>query len=181
MDSVGGRVDGEAGAGVSVHSGPGAAAGLDPALVELLIREQADENEELDRLFAYYRNPSRRVGVVDSSGVSDVVRRLAQERGLPARVTGQRRDALGDDRTLGRREVVIENDIAWRVHVMVDFLFGKPPVLVSRSDDDAVRFSAEALVDAAWEASGGLELLQDAALLGHVFGHVDFVVRAQPL
>ncbi|MGP1273644.1 MAG: phage portal protein [Phycisphaerales bacterium] len=182
MPSVGGRVDGEAAAGGSVGAGPGAAVGLDPAFVDLVIREQEASNAELDRLHAYYRNPSRVAGVIDSSGVSRTARRLAQEAGLPPRVTGRRRDGLGDDRALGRREVVIENDIAWRVHVMIDFLFGKPPLVVSTAEDGGTRDVVESLLEAAWEASGGLELLQDAALLGHVFGHVDFVVRVdEPL
>ncbi|MEO0630108.1 MAG: phage portal protein, partial [Planctomycetota bacterium] len=140
------------------------------------------ENEELERWHSYDRNPARRVGTIDAAGSSQTTRRLAQEAGLPARVTGVRREGLaltaGDDRSFGRREVVIENDIAWRVQTMIDFLFGKMPVLVSAADDDATREIVEALIDAAWDASGGLETLQDAALMAHVFGHVDFVVRA---
>jgi hypothetical protein len=180
----GGRVEGEDGVGgagpvpgVSAEAGPGAAVGLDPAFVDLLIRGQREENAALDRLHGYYRNPSRRVSVVDSNGASRVVHRLAQEDGLPGRVTGRRAEGLGDDRSYGRREVVIENDIAWRVHVMIDFLFGKPPVLVSGAGDAGTRSAVEALLSSALESSGGLEMLQDAALLGHVFGHVDFVVR----
>ncbi|MEM0914779.1 MAG: hypothetical protein AAGK09_09245, partial [Planctomycetota bacterium] len=165
--------------------GPGAAAGLDPALVDLLIRRQADENEELERWHSYYRNPARRVGTIDAAGTSQTTRRLAQEAGLPARVTGVRREGLartgGDDRSFGRREVVIENDIAWRVQVMIDFLFGKMPLLVSAAEDERTREVVEALIDAAWDASGGLETLQDAALMAHVFGHVDFVVRVDEL
>ncbi len=194
MRSAGGRLDGEGvagaadsrrgargGPGARPGDGPGAGAGLDPALVDLLIRRQAEENEELDRWFAYYRNPARRVGTVDAAGTSQTTRRLAQEAGLPARVTGVRRGgaglSLGDDRSFGRREVVIENDIAWRVQAMIDFLFGKMPLLVSAAGSERTREVVEALIDAAWDASGGLETLQDAALLGHVFGHVDFVVR----
>ncbi|MEL6499240.1 MAG: phage portal protein [Planctomycetota bacterium] len=182
MGSVGGRSDGEA-AGRAAEArqrsagGPGAAAGLDPALVDLLIRRQADENEELERWHSYYRNPARRVGTINAAGTSQTTRRLAQEAGLPARVTGVRREGLGDDRSFGRREVVIENDIAWRVQVMIDFLFGKMPLLVSAAEDERTREVVEALLDAAWDASGGLETLQDAALMAHVFGHVDFVVR----
>lgn len=182
MRSVGGRLDGEgvacgADSRRGVRGGPGAAAGLDPALVDLLIRRQAEENEELDRYHGYYRNPSRRVGTVDASGASQTTRRLAQEAGLPARVTGVRRDGLGDDRSFGRREVVIENDIAWRVQTMIDFLFGKMPIVVSGARDAGSREIVETLIDSAWDASGGLETLQDAALMAHVFGHVDFVVR----
>ncbi|MEO1585257.1 MAG: phage portal protein [Planctomycetota bacterium] len=183
MLSVGGRTDGEGVVGGAVKrvagDGPGAAAGLDPALIDLLIRRQADENEELERYYGYYRNPARRVWTVDASGSSQTTRRLAQEAGLPARVTGVRREmhGLGDDRSFGRREVVIENDIAWRVQTMIDFLFGKKPILVSAASEESTREIVEAVVDVAWDASGGLEMLQDAALMAHVFGHVDFVVR----
>ena len=41
----------------------------------------------------------------------------AQEAGLPRRITGAP-EAWADDRG-ARREVVIENDIAWRIHAMV--------------------------------------------------------------
>ncbi len=178
MRSAGGRSDGEGAARtIGACGGPGAAAGLDPALIDLLIRRQAEENEELERWHGYYRNPARRVGTVDAAGASQTTRRLAQESGLPARVTGMHRHGLADDRSFGRREVVIENDIAWRVQVMIDFLFGKMPLLVSAAGQEDTREIVESMIDAAWDASGGLETLQDAALMAHVFGHVDLVVR----
>lgn len=123
----------------------------------------------LERWWAYYRNDAE---PVPSAG-GDRRSRLAQERGLPARLT--RRGPADDDRT--RREVVIENDIAWRVHTMVDFLFGKPVRLTSTARDETLRRRIEILLDAAWEASGGVALLQDMALLGHVYGHVDLRLR----
>jgi len=123
----------------------------------------------LERWWAYYRNDAEPV----RSAGGDRRVRLAQERGLPARLT--RRGPADDDRT--RREVVIENDIAWRVHTMVDFLFGKPVRLTSTARDEALRRKIEILLDAAWEASGGVALLQDMALLGHVYGHVDLRLR----
>src|SRR4051812_36663192 len=54
-------------------------------------------------------------------------RRLAQEAGLRARITGAggAADAALDDRDW-QREAVVENDIGWRVQLMVDFMFGKP-------------------------------------------------------
>jgi hypothetical protein len=48
--------------------------------------------------------------------------RLAQEEGLPLRL----RRATPHHRRPHAREVVIENDIAWRIQSMVDFMFGKP-------------------------------------------------------
>lgn len=38
----------------------------------------------------------------------------------------------------------------------------------------------ERALDLIWESSGGIALLQDMALLGHVYGHVDLVLRADP-
>ncbi|MFI4894356.1 MAG: phage portal protein [Phycisphaerales bacterium JB058] len=169
MASVGGRLDGEA--------RPGAAVGLDPALVDQLIREHSEKCAEYSRLWAYYRNPVTHSPRLGADGLTRPVRRLAQEAGLPGRVTGVRGDALTDDRHAERREVVIENDIAWRVHTMVDFLFGKPPAVVSTAANEGQRDLIDEFVESVWKASGGLALLQDAALIGHVYGHVDRGVR----
>jgi hypothetical protein len=74
--------------------------------------------------------------------------------------------------------VVIENDIAWRVQTMVDFMFGKPVRILSTAADEETRArTIERVLDAVWEASGGIGLMQDAALLGHVHGYVDLLVR----
>jgi len=151
--------------------------GLDPALVDQLIREHSDRCAEYTRLWAYYRNPVTHSPRLGADGLSRSVRRLAQEAGLPGRVTGVRGDALTDDRHAERREVVIENDIAWRVHTMLDFLFGKPPAIVSTAASEAKRELIDEFIESVWKASGGLALLQDAALIGHVYGHVDLVVR----
>jgi hypothetical protein len=128
-----------------------------------------------------------RGGLIDRDGR---LVRSAQERGLPGRFwgTGQVRPAwspVASERVSSvvnpeaatRREVVIENDIAWRVHAMVDFLFNRPIKIVSTAVDGALRSRIERALEAAWEASGGMGLLQDAALLGHVYGWVDLRVR----
>jgi hypothetical protein len=142
--------------------------GLDEALLRLVIDEHRTAIiPRLEQHWAYYRNPSTPVGV-GSPG------RLAQEAGLPTRLTGHG-GAAGDDRS--HREIVIENDIAWRVHTMVDFMFGKPITLVSTARDEQTRRTIERVLDAVWEASGGIALLQDMALLGHVHGHVDLLMR----
>ena len=145
MASVGGRLEGEA--------RPGAAVGLDPALVDHLIREQSTSAAELERLWAYYRNPVVHTPGVGSDGLVRTARRLAQEAGLPGRVTGARSGGvLGDDRLADRREVVIENDIAWRIHAMIDFLFGKQPTVVSTAQSEAMRDLVDELVEASWKA-----------------------------
>jgi hypothetical protein len=127
----------------------------------------------LDKLWTYYRNPLQPVGV--GRGSAGRWYRLAQEVGLPARIRGDAQ-SLRDDRA-PRAEIVIENDIAWRVQSMIDFMFGKPVRLRSTARDAATRARIERILDRVWELSGGIALLQDMALMGHVFGHVDLLLR----
>lgn len=124
-----------------------------------------------ERLWQYFRNPMR----LNEAGRGRWYRQ-AQEVGLPARVSGETLPGFGDR---GRREVVIENDIAWRVQTMIDFMFGKPVRLRSTCADEAKREDIERALENVWEASGGISLLQDIALLGHVYGHVDLLVRVE--
>jgi len=49
--------------------------------------------------------------------------------------------------------------------------------MVSTARDEALRRAIERVLDDVWERSGGIGLLQDMALLGHVYGHVDLVLR----
>lgn len=157
--------------------------GLPGAVSAALERHEREQMPRLRVLWAYFLNPADVSWWRDAAaGLSRSARarlgrtaRLAQERGLPARFFSgtQVRPAVGD----ARREVVIENDIGWRVRAMVDYLVGRPVRVRSTAEDPGVRAAAEEAVRAAWEASGGHTLLQDAALVGHVYGHVDFVVR----
>jgi len=145
--------------------------GLDERMLELLIAEHERQRvPHLDVLWRYFRNPleADRLGGRPRSG---------QEAGLPSRLTGEAEPGLIDDRSRPRREVVVENDIAWRIQTMVDFMFGKPVQIVSTAPDEGRRREIERVLDAVWEASGGIGLLQDMALLGSVFGYVDLVVR----
>lgn len=139
--------------------------------IRLLVREhEAGALPRLGRLWAYYRNESA------APAQPGARPRLAQECGLPRRLTGAP-EAWADDRAGSRREVVIENDIAWRIGTMVDFMLGRPLVTVSTAPE-ALRPDIERALEAVWEASGGMALLQDALLLGHIFGSVDLLVRA---
>jgi len=149
-------------------------AGLNQAMLSLLIEEhERVTTPRLERVWAYFRNP-----LVPIAAAGQHPRyRLAQEAGLPPRIVGRRPDPATDDRATGRREVVIENDIAWRLHAMIDFLFGRPLQLVSAASDEPTRDRIQRVLEAVWETSGGVGMLQDAALLGHVFGHVDFAIR----
>ncbi len=149
--------------------------GISEALIESLVHEhQALTAPALERLWSYYRNRVRLPG--ESAGDHG----SAQESGLPVRLTGSPRGILRDDR--GReRETVIENDIGWRLDALVDFVFGKPVRITSTASDPEMRDAIERILDAVWEASGGIQLMQDMALLGAVYGHVDLVVRGDAL
>lgn len=155
--------------------------GLDQARLSALLADHTRNTQpRLDRLWSYYRNEMTPAGGVTRwaawgrSGGNEGGRayRLAQEAGLPPRCTG-----LTDDRAGNRREVVIENDIGWRVQAMVDFLLGKPVRIESTAREPALRDIITRVLDRVWERSGGIALLQDMALLGHVYGYVDLLVR----
>ena len=151
--------------------------GVGTELLDVLIAEHVGVTvPRLSGLWAYYRNPMGRVDGVAARGGRGY--RLAQERGLPPRLTGRRvGGAAVDDRALWKREIVIENDIAWRIGAMVDFLFGKPVRIVSLAADAGLAGRIEDELDRAWARSGGQTLMQDMALLGHVYGYVDLLVR----
>ena len=162
----------------------GEAVSLDIGAVAALIAEhKAARRPGLEVLWRYYRNPIE----LTRKGVHSKSRR-GQAVGLPARLTGLGgaqglggvsglAGGLGFDDRVASREIVIENDIAWRIHTMVDFIFGKPIRVRSTARDASKRAQIDRMLDAVWEGSGGVSLLQDMALLGHVYGHVDLVLR----
>jgi hypothetical protein len=76
-----------------------------------------------------------------------------------------------------RKEVVIENDIAWRVNAAVDFLFGKPITFVSKSPDEPKSAEIQSILKALFAANGDIGFFQDMAVLGSVYGFVDCFVR----
>lgn len=154
-----------------------------PRTPDAVVRLAIDEHlhavvPRLDRLWAYYRNP---LEPVTAGGASARPHgrwyTLAQECGLPARIVGPRPSNLLDDRSPAQREPVVENDIAWRIHTMVDFMFGRPIRIRSDAPDPGLRAQIERVLDRVWRASGGITLLQDVATLGSVFGHVDLLLR----
>jgi hypothetical protein len=164
---------------------------LDERFVEHLVREEAtDRQMHMARLWSYYRNHMTTLGL----GMPDVERDAnsmasarpyyqAQEFGLPMRITGRSHLAYGGggapQPAVARKEVVIENDIGWRIDAGVQFLAGKPLGMESlaRRPEDARQI--EAALAAVWESSGGLTLLQDVALEGAVYGFVDLVIRVR--
>jgi len=136
------------------------------------------------RLWNYYRNPL--LPDAASSGDSSSARpyRQAQEWGLPARITGVQRSSFlstapGNQSIdeISRKEVVIENDIAWRIDTMVDYLFGRAPAMISSAPDAARRKQIEKLANCILEHNGGITFLQQLALLGAVYGFVDVLVK----
>jgi len=165
---------------------------LDEEFVEHLVREEAPERAlHLGRLWAYYKNDLTPLGTGLPHAERDEAWLAcsrpyyqAQEFGLPARITG--RSHLGYGGTgvpqpaITRKEVVIENDIGWRIDTGVHFLAGKTPTheSLARRPQDARQI--EAALTAVWDSSGGMALLQEMALLGAVYGFVDLVVRARP-
>jgi hypothetical protein len=158
------------------------------SFVEWLVEEQSvDVGSHFGRLWDYYHNQR-----YDVSGIGSVASKSnessrnyiqAQEVGLPARITGVSYGSFAgvdgaraaDD--IQRKEVVIENDITWRINAMVDFLFGKGVVLVSKSPEAHRRREIEEILKAVFEANGAAGFFQNMAVLGSVYGFVDCVVR----
>ena len=135
--------------------------------IEWLTDERSVEiSNHFLKLWYYYTNPIYdSLATVSSSsriGESERYYRQAQEAGLPSRITGFVHTPgsgflsgrqLSDIR---RKEVVIENDIAWRINAAVDFLFGKPLSFVSKTPESQKRAEIEMLLKALFEANGGI-------------------------
>jgi hypothetical protein len=136
------------------------------------------------RLWGYYRNTLIPCAVdVEDHGSSRPYRQ-AQEWGLPSRITGRCAGAeLFSGQILpevARKEVVIENDIGWRIDTLVDYLFGRPIVINSSAPDPARRPIIEELLRLIIAQAGGITFLQQLALLGSVYGFVDVLVKLEP-
>lgn len=157
---------------------------LDAAYLEWLTQEQWPEHQEhFGRLWEYYQNPASPMLSAAGGEVAGNGWVQAQETGLPSRITGRRYGA-GCDASFGkktgdvqRKEVVIENDIAWRIGAMVDFLFGKGVSFVSRAAEASRRQDIERILKGVFEANGGAGFFQDMAVLGSVYGFADCLVR----
>jgi len=156
---------------------------LEADYVEWLVDEQsADIQVHFAKLWEYYAN---RMAETCDNKVSERGRCYvqAQEYGLPPRITGLVHSgnagifggrAIKD---VQRKEVVIENDIAWRINAAVDFLFGKPVSFVSRAPEEPKRAEIESILKAVFEANGAVGFFQDMAVLGSIYGFVDCIVR----
>lgn len=163
--------------------------GIEESFVDWLVEQRSvDVSNHFGRLWDYYANERFEVSEVGDVGqkVTDGGRCYVQgqEYGLPARITGLVHSvktgtfggrALTD---IQRKEVVIENDIAWRVNAAVDFLFGKPIRITSKAQDATKRQEIETLLKAVFDANGAISFFQDMAVLGGVYGFVDCLIRA---
>jgi hypothetical protein len=147
-----------------------------PQRLERMVREVGPR---LQRYYGYYRNPSYDLGglLAAGPGVALTVRpyRQYQEIGLPARITGLRQGFEGSITPTGalevqRKEVVIENDIAWRIGTLVDFTVGQMPVIHAAGAQGAKARAIERAVVGALEAQGGVRFLQQVLRLALVHG-----------
>jgi hypothetical protein len=165
-----------------------AEAGLDADYLEWLVDEHSiDIHRHFARMWEYYANPM--VEMSEAGSLSGKVNESgrcyaqAQEYGLPPRITGFAHSAgaglfqARPVKDIQRKEVVIENDIAWRINAAVDFLFGKPIRFVSMSPDGQKRAEIESTLKAVFAANGAIGFFQDMAVLGSVYGFVDCFVR----
>ena len=162
-------------------------ANLSEGFVEWLVDERwVDVGLHFGRLWDYYHNSMHDMRV--AAGVDRAVSESSkgyvqsQECGLPARITGvaySSSQLSSGQRVedIQRKEVVIENDIGWRINAMVDFLFGKGVGFVSKSPDAGKRREIEEIVKAVFSSNGGIRFFQDMAVLGSVYGFVDCLVR----
>ena len=130
------------------------------------------------RLWAYYANPMR-IGAIYPDKLEQPYRQ-AQEWGMPSRITGFNWGADvyvdGSVSSRVRKQVVVENDIAWRIDTAVDYLFGTMPLIHSLAADPARREAIEKLLGAIFSSNGGVQFLQQMALIGAVHGWVDVAV-----
>ena len=161
---------------------------LDADYLNWLVDEQSLAiRRHFSRLWDYYANST-----VDMIGGGAPERKVnesgrcyvqAQEYGLPSRITGLvhlPQASVFDSKVvkdIQRKEVVIENDIAWRINAATDFLFNKPISLCSKAQDGRKRKQIEAIIKAVFAANGGLGFFQDMAVLGSVYGFVDCFLR----
>jgi hypothetical protein len=161
---------------------------LEADYIDWLVDEQSiDVRGHFEKLWEYYANPRMEMNGAGSreQKVIEAGRCYvqAQEYGMPARITGLIHNGqIGvfgarSARDIQRKEVVIENDIAWRINAAVDFLFGKPISFISKSPNGQKSTEIEAILKALFAANGAIGFFQDMAVLGSVYGFVDCFVR----
>ncbi len=168
------------------HSDPNSPPLDEDFLAQQLSLAGAEQAVRFERLMSYYRNDLHGASALPSrvdAGETSRPYMQAQEFGLPPRITGFRHDTFGaifgGERVenIRRKEVVIENDIGWRIDTMLHHLVGEPVRIVSLADDAALREQIDLALAAALAANGGPMFLRQMALFGHVYGFADVLVR----
>ncbi len=148
--------------------------GLNESLLQFLIDEHEESAiPEYDRLWSYYRNPSEPVEVNDGRG-RRTVWRPAQVRGLPTRLT---RSLNGS----APKEIVIENDIAWRIETLVNYVSGGDVRFISRAGEPEMRSGIEQFASTLFETNGGHQFMADLSLLASIYGQVDLILRSEQI
>jgi len=161
---------------------------LDEQFVDWLVNERSiDMVLHYEKLWNYYHNEMCEIGPRGAGAVQELESarpyRQGQEYGLPSRITGVNYSFYGgirgacQVRGVKRKEVVVENDIAWRIDTMMDFLFGKAINITSRAADGQRAEEIQQILRAVFEANGGMTYFQELALLGSIYGFVDVVLR----
>ncbi len=146
---------------------------LSSQLLDVLLTEHKTVTlPRLERLWDYYRNPMHTLSEAEIRGRWYS---LGQEQGLPRRFQNSERPS-----DQSPREVVIENDIAWRIHALVDFMFGKGVTIQSTAADATRATIIERFLRDVFDRAGGAQFFQDLALLGAVYGYTDVLVRVSP-
>jgi len=144
--------------------------------IDFLTDEQSpDIQEHFSRLWDYYSNQMKWF-INDNDNEQSRKYLQSQEVGLPTRITGINLNGKSVS-DIKRKEVVIENDISWRINAAVDFLFGKPIKIVSVAPAVDKRNEIEKIIKAVFDANGAIGFFQNMGLIGSVYGFVDCVVR----
>jgi hypothetical protein len=158
-----------------------------PAPLQLAITQHRQQHHaRFQRMHAYYTNPITPLHPSAADNTSTPPYRQAQEWGLPARITGIRpaRGALFATTAAAtipagtsRKEVVIENDISWRIQTQLDYLLGDEVQVLSASPQPELAAVLTRLLALIFARFGGQTFFQQLALIGSVFGHVDVLVK----
>lgn len=161
---------------------------LPAPLQQAIAQHRHQHHARFHRMHAYYTNPITPLHPSATDSTSTPPYRQAQEWGLPARITGVRQArgalfattaALGATVPAGtsRKEVVIENDISWRIQTQLDYLLGDEVHILSASPRPDLAPLLTRLLALIFARFGGQAFYQQLALIGSVFGHVDVLVK----
>lgn len=171
------------------------ATALHSAVLHAVEQHLAAHQPRYHRMHAYYTNALTPALIAEGDAGSSRPYRQAQEWGLPARITGRKTHHSAAHATpfssayttaaclthaASRKEVVIENDIGWRIDTQMAYLLGSELRLQSAARDPRLAASITRLMQLIVARHGGHNFYQQLALLGSIFGHVDVLVKLTP-